>query len=355
MRQLYEYHPVVGYRYIPNLRARIPHEGGGYLMQVNEQGFRSDRPFAPARTPGHLRVLVFGDSFTAGDAVPNRQRYTELLETSLAAGGAAPLEIYNFGLSSTGTDQQYLIWREFAQGIEHDLVVIAVFVENIRRVAARYRPHHDEQGRERIYAKPYYELIGDDMRGTLKLHHVPPRRDPFDAHELSAFDTAAVDQGGRFLALRKVVNALGVRDMVQKMTQYQPLPHYDSPANPAWQLMRAILSLWIRALDKPVLLMPLPLPQHLDQTCDPSGYRARFTELSGELGCYLHDPLPDLLAIPPAERRQLRWEKDIHFTPAGHEAIARSLAPAMARILAQAPIPAAASVTAQGTQLARFG
>lgn len=109
MRQLYEYHPVVGYRYIPHLRARIAHEGGGYLIQVNEQGFRSDRPFAPARTPGHQRILVFGDSFTAGDAVPNRQRYTDLLEAHLTAAGGTPVEIYNFGLSSTGTDQQYLI------------------------------------------------------------------------------------------------------------------------------------------------------------------------------------------------------------------------------------------------------
>ena len=89
MRQLYEYHPVVGYRYIPRLRVRIPHEGGGYLIQVNEQGFRADRPFARARTPGHRRVLVFGDSFTAGDAVPNRQRYTELLEARLAIEGEA--------------------------------------------------------------------------------------------------------------------------------------------------------------------------------------------------------------------------------------------------------------------------
>ena len=343
MRQLYEYHPVVGYRYIPHLKARIPHEGGGYLMQVNEQGFRSDRPFVQARTPGQRRVLVFGDSFTAGDAVPNRQRYTELLETRLSAAGPAPVEIYNFGLSSTGTDQQYLIWREFAQGIEHDLVVIAVFVENIRRVAARFRPHHDEQGRERIYAKPYYEL--DD--GKLRLCHVPPRREPFDEQELSALDAAAVDHGGRFLALRRMVTALGARNVLQKVTRYQPLPHYDSAADPAWQLMRAILTQWIRALDRPVLLMPLPLPQHLDQTCDPSGYRARFTELSGELGCCLHDPLPDLLAIPPAERRRLRWEKDIHFTPAGHEAIARSVAPAMARLLAQAPMPAAVSTVAQ--------
>jgi carbamoyltransferase len=344
MRQLYEYHPVVGYRYIPDLRVRIPHEGGGYLMQVNAQGFRSDRQFVRARTPGHRRVLVFGDSFTAGDAVPNRQRYTELLEARLSAAGGFPVEIYNFGLSSTGTDQHYLIWQEFAQGIEHDLVVIAVFVENIRRVNARFRPHHDEHGRERIYAKPYFRL----ENGELRLCQVPPRREPYEEAELSPEQSAAVDQGGRFVALRKMANALGVRDVVQKLTQYQPLPHYDSPSSPAWLLMRAILAQWVDALDKPVLLVPLPLPQHLDQTCSAAGYQARFAELAQDLACALHDPLPDLLRIAPAERRRLRWEKDIHFTPAGHDALARSLAPEMARMLAQAPDPLPAAQRAGG-------
>ena len=101
MRQLYEYHPVIGYRFIPQLKARIPHEGGGYLLQANEAGFRSNRPFIAARTPGMRRILFFGDSFTAGDAVSNQQRYTDLLEARLAR-----TEAYNFGLSSTGTDQQ---------------------------------------------------------------------------------------------------------------------------------------------------------------------------------------------------------------------------------------------------------
>ena len=206
-----------------------------------------------------------------------------------------------------------------------------MFVENIRRVISHFRPHYDEHGHERIYAKPYYEL-GD---GTLRLYHVPPRRDPYDEHELSAMQGAAVDHGGRYLALRKMATALRVRNMVQKLTRYQPLPQYQSSTDPAWQLMRAILGQWIRALVKPVVLMPLPLPQHLDQTCDASGYVARFTHLSRELGCYLHDPLPDLLDIAPAERRKLRWEKDIHFTPAGHAALARALAPTVHRILAR--------------------
>jgi carbamoyltransferase len=278
---------------------------------------------------------VFGDSFTAGDAVPNRQRYTELLEPALSAKGNAPVEFYNFGLSSTGTDQHYLIWQHFARGIHHDMVVIAVFVENIRRVAAQFRPHHDEQGRERIYAKPYYRL--DD--GVLQLCGVPPRRDPYDEHELSAQQAAAVDHGGRLPLLRKIVNALGVRDVVQKMTQYQPLPHYDSPTHPDWLLMRAILAEWIGAIGKPVLLVPLPLPQHLDQTCDASGYQARFAELAAATRCMLHDPLPELLSIPAPQRRLLRWEKDIHFTPAGHKALASSLEPVLSAMLGALPEP----------------
>jgi len=324
MRQVYEYHPVIGYRFIPNLRARIPHEGGGYLLEVNASGFRSSRPFLKAATPGHQRVLLFGDSFTAGDAVANRQRYSDLLETVLPA-----TEVYNFGLSSTGTDQQYLAWREFARDIEHDAIVIAVFVENVRRVMARYRPHRDASGEERLYAKPYYTLDGE----RLQLHQVPPPIEGLSMQELSLEQQGAVDTGGRFGTLRKLVTAIGAKDVVQRITHYQPLPEYDTPGSAGWRLMRAILAQWIGALDKPVILMPLPLPQHLDETCDATPYQARFGELARELGCTLHDPLPELLAYERAVRRGFRWETDIHFTPQGHRAIADSLAPVLAGLL----------------------
>jgi lysophospholipase L1-like esterase len=324
MRQLYEYHPVIGYRFIPHLRARIPHEGGGYLMQVNADGFRSNHPFAAARTPGRARVLFFGDSFTAGDAVPNHERYTDLLAYRL------DVETYNYGLSSTGTDQQYLAWREFAREVAHDVVVIAVFVENVRRVEAHYRPHRDASGRERIYAKPYYTLDGDE----LTLHHVPPRAEAYEAADLPLDERATIDTGGRFTLLRKVVSAVGAKEMVQRATGYHPLPAYAHAGTPGWRLMRAILRQWIGAMDRPVVLMPLPLPQHIDEVCDASGYQARFAELARELGCVLHDPLADLRAYPKHQRRRLRWPPDIHFTPDGHRAIAASLEPVLTELLA---------------------
>ena len=326
MRQLYEYHPVVGYRFIPYLKARIPHEGGGYLLQTNACGFRSNRQFYKLATRGLRRVLVFGDSFTAGDGVANQERYTDLLESAVA-----DTEMYNFGLSSTGTDQQYLAWREFASDIEADVLVIAVFVENVRRVAARYRRHRDTTGRERLYAKPYYTLES----GQLRLHHVPPPAEGIEMDQLTSDQRARVDTGGRFARLRSLVTALGARDTIQRMTRYQSLPAYDSARHPDWLLMRAILAQWVAQSKQPVILMPLPLPQHLDEVCDAGAYQARFAELAAELQCVLHDPLPDFLAYPAAERRRFRWETDIHFTPAGHIALARSLAPTLERVLAQ--------------------
>ena len=38
-RQLFEYNDVLGYRFIPNIKARIQHESGGYLLQTNSSGF----------------------------------------------------------------------------------------------------------------------------------------------------------------------------------------------------------------------------------------------------------------------------------------------------------------------------
>jgi hypothetical protein len=324
VRNYYEYHPVIGYRFIPNLKVRVPHENGGYLMQVNETGFRSNRPFAKARTPGQARVLFFGDSYTAGDSVANSLRFSDLVEGSLPG-----VETYNFGLPSTGTDQQYLIWREFAQDIDSDVAVIVVFVENIRRVVAAYRLLQDEYGRERLYAKPYFVLEGDELR----LKGVPPRPEPMSDDELSREEAHLVDRSGRLPLLRKAVTTLGLKETAQRLTHYQPVPGYDSPETPDWRLMRAILTQWVRQMDKLVVLMPLPLTQHLDGVSDARPYQDRFRELADELGCTLHDPLPAMQQHSLRERRTFRWEKDEHYTPRGNQVVAESLTPVLARLL----------------------
>lgn len=322
-RRLFEYHPVIGYRFIPGLKARVPNETGGYLVRVNSTGFRCDHEFT-AKKSGRRRVLVFGDSFSAADGVSNGKRWSDLLEQSVA-----DLEVYNFALPGTGTDQQYLAYREYGAGTECDLLLIAVLVENIRRIVSRYRMYQNDQGEEVAYAKPYFELVGDE----LKLCQVPPPREPLTPEAMSDEARGHVDRGGRLRLLRSVVNRLGLKALAQRVTRYQPVAEYNSPKHPAWLLMRAILRKWIGEHKGPVLLMPLPLYQFVERTSDPTCYQRRFAELAAETGCRVHDPLPDLWRYAAAERRAFRFEHDVHPTPAGHAAIAASLAPVVQSML----------------------
>jgi carbamoyltransferase len=77
-RMTIQYDADVGHRFTPNLRARIPGEDGGYFVVTNSLGFRSDYEFERAASR-HPRILMFGDSYTAGDDVSNADRYSDQL------------------------------------------------------------------------------------------------------------------------------------------------------------------------------------------------------------------------------------------------------------------------------------
>jgi carbamoyltransferase len=132
-----------------------------------------------------------------------------------------------------------------------------------------------------------------------------------------------------------MANAMGVKEALQKITRYQPVPEFDSPDHPEWLLMRAIVTRWVREHETlaPTIIMPLPLYQHLEGMSTTNEYQARFRELCAELRCTLHDPLPDLLRYSSAQRRRFRFEKDIHPTPEGHAAIADSVRVTVERLL----------------------
>jgi carbamoyltransferase len=338
-RSLFEYHPVVGYRFIPGLKTRVAHEGGGYLVLVNSSGFRCRHELTREKPEGTTRILLFGDSHTAGDGVSNGKRFGDVLETLLP--GKA--QVLNFGLPGTGTDQQFLAYREFAAGIEHDLLLLVVQVENIQRVAARYRYYADEQGRRVLYAKPYFELAG----GRLVLCHVPPQPAPLEPTAVPEGSAGNIDEVARYPLLSALVRSLtrvawarkilvsgGLKDRVQGAMHYQPVPHYSSPRNPAWLLLAAILREWIGEHSGPVLLVPLPFYHYVSGLSDARPYQARFRELAATLDCAYFDPLPVLQANPREVIRRMYFENDGHLTAEGHAAVAAALAPAITAALA---------------------
>jgi carbamoyltransferase len=320
-RLLLQYHPTIGYHFIPGIKTRVEHEGGGYLLRVNQAGFRCAHEFVPQKRPGTFRILLFGDSYTAGHGVSDPYRYGDVLER-LVPG----LEVYNFGLQGTGTDQQYLIFREKAAGIDYDLIVISVFVENIRRVVARYRPWVTNTGEMLVFPKPYFALAAD---GSLHLRNVPVSREPVRPEDLPRGEWKHFDYSGKWPRVRATVNRMGprVKDLVQRLTHYQPLPEYTRSACPAaWQLMKRILGQWIAETTAPVLICPIPLYQHIEETASPAAYLARFHELHDPPRVIVHDVLPAFHRVPRSERRRLRFTQDPHLTPVGHYTLAESLA-----------------------------
>jgi lysophospholipase L1-like esterase len=334
-RSIFQYHPTYGFHFIPGVRARIPHEGGGYLLRANAAGFRSDREFEAPRTAGRRRVLLFGDSYTAGDGVSNGSRYGDLLERYVPG-----IEVYNYGLPGTGTDQHYLVYADVAPRIDHDLVIIAVLVENIRRVVAHYRLFENAEGANVALAKPYFTLDANDQ---LSLHNVPVPPEQVSLDALPPEERQHVDRGGDLPLVRRALNLLGpgVKSLLQSAIGQNPLPAYDSADDPAWRLMRAILARWVSESAVPVLIVPLPLYHYVEGIADASAYQARFAEVARATGAHLHDPLPDLHALSAPERRSLRFERDVHPTPRAHDLLARSIASAVERLLASpAAVPA---------------
>ena len=292
------------------------HEAGGYLVRTNNWGFRSEFDFHEKKSdPNIKRILLFGDSFTAGEGVSNKKRYSDVLQSLLPN-----CEIYNFGLPGSGTDQQYLAFKEFATQIEFDLVIISVLVENIRRVNSQFRFYYDEKGHKVVYPKPYFEIEGS----KLILKNTPVPKNHLLFHDLSDSQKSKVDTGGRLLWLRALVTKYGMKDFFQKFIKYQPLPEYSNSNNPEWILLKNILTDWIKNFEKSkVVVMPIPLYYYIEGTSSPKNFQRRFQELGRELGISILDPLPHLSSYSDIEKREFRFKHDVHLTEKGHAAIAK--------------------------------
>ena len=317
-----QYDATLGYRFAPGLKVRIPHEGGGYLVKTNRDGFRCNNEVTREKSTAR-RVLVFGDSYTAGDGVSNGKRYSDVLEQALG-----DTEVLNFGLSGSGTDQQYLIFDEYADKIEYDAVVIGVLVENIQRNVLRQREWSDRAGEALCVPKPWFDL---STTGELSLAGVPVPQPYRKAVEESSGEGAP----SALSSARKMVNLLGpgFKDTVQKLTRFQPLPEYDSADHPAWRLMEAILSRWVAQAKVPVVIAVLPVYQYVEKTASYADVRKRFDELAQKTRVPVHHLVDDLWTHSTEVRRSFRFQNDVHMTPLAHKTVGESMARFLAPLL----------------------
>jgi carbamoyltransferase len=332
-REIFTYNDKIGFHFVPNINARIINEDGGYFVKTNSLGFRSDIEFIEKKQE-KLRIIFLGDSNTAADGVSNNERFSDIVGEYFNA------EVYNFALSGSGTDQQYLIWEEFAKKIEADLIVFGILVENIERNKVAFREtisHYTQQSV--LTPKPYFDFCN----GKLKLNNSPvPKINNFRKGIEPDLVQWGVPRGQEFLyklidILRnsKIFNPIRnnldyllkrLRSQLIKIA-YQPYKDYGDPRSRGYILMKQIVNKFISSVSKtPVFIMPIPTFHYYADGAKPI-FKNLFNSFNfPSKNIYVLDLLDYLKTINYNKRQLLCFKNDkSHFSKFGHKIISRYL------------------------------
>ncbi|MCP5066491.1 MAG: SGNH/GDSL hydrolase family protein [bacterium] len=142
--------------YDPDLGWVMPRRVSKNEAGASSPGAATEEEFARARTPGQLRVLFVGDSYTFGQNVDNESTFQSILEREYLPGS----EMINLGVSGYGADQSVLMYEKYGQRYAADIVVLGFFDRGFYRSFTAFRD----------YAKPYFFL---DEAGRLRLEGTP--------------------------------------------------------------------------------------------------------------------------------------------------------------------------------------
>lgn len=196
------YQPILGDRLSAENRQAIEDFLGGrespfqldsVLGWTLRPGFRSPevtvdamgRRRAPDRPPPEskaVRLVTFGDSFTFGGDVADRNAYPEAL-ARLDPG----IDVANYGVPAYGLDQVFLRYRKERKAARPQVVIIGYLSENICRNVSVFRPFYNPNTVFPL-AKPRY-LPGD--RGLRLLRNPLPTPESYRRLLASPADSLA--------------------------------------------------------------------------------------------------------------------------------------------------------------------
>ncbi len=315
-----EHHPIFGYRYIPGTDMELPRPGGGrYHIQVNSDGIRADREYDLKKAPGTCRIIVCGDSMSAGQYVTNSHRFSELLERRIPG-----LEVINLSLEGSGTDQQCLLYEDVGLKYEHDLVILLPYLQNVRRNMVEAREGIDPKtGLPVMRPKPRFELVD----GRLELRNVPVPK------EISA-GTIAKDGGADvqrtfFVQLKARLGRLPGAAWVKRLLFWrrpsEPFPEYKNPQSAEWRLMEAIIHRFKElAGTRPLVVAPTVRSNYVRSDMA-LNYWDRYASLAEVSGIYPIHLLPHFKAVGAEASRCFQEPHDMHFSAYGNIVLADAI------------------------------
>lgn len=129
----------------------------GYVLTGKESSFVH---YLPNKADGVIRIGAFGDSFTYGDEVDEKNDYPTQLQRLLKDSGFPNVEVINFGTSWFGMGQTHIMWNEVGRNFGLDFILLG---------PATFFPDRDTRFNHTYGISPYslhsrYVLEGGDVR-----------------------------------------------------------------------------------------------------------------------------------------------------------------------------------------------
>lgn len=124
-----EYSPLLGWKIKSNFHSQ--------RININSEGIRSFRNYEKHPGEGNIRISTFGDSFTFGDEISDRETWQWQLEKINSR-----LEVLNFGMGAYGLDQALLRYLNEGASFRSHIVMVGFIGENIARSVTVFRPFY---------------------------------------------------------------------------------------------------------------------------------------------------------------------------------------------------------------------
>jgi hypothetical protein len=122
----------------------------GNRVSTNLLGFR-ERKFEFKKNKGVFRILVFGSSYTFGQAISVDQRYSNQLEELLnTRNDSMKFEVLNFGMPGYNFDQIHELMKVILGHVECDLIVLGIPVNDLSITTRVRLVHMTNLGREKL-------------------------------------------------------------------------------------------------------------------------------------------------------------------------------------------------------------
>lgn len=315
---LYVDDPALGWRLKPGLVYDGPF---GERVAINSHGLRDpERP--REKPPGKRRVLVLGDSFTFGSAVPAEATYPRVLERLLGDR----VEVVNAGVPRYSTVQEATWLEQDGPAWGGDAIVLGFFVGNDpwENLTGTHGQDLRVEGGELVERKREGRSTLRNLRNRSRLYRLLKDLPQLVSDRLSGDD--ALTRKYHELELERAAVCL----------RPEPASWVE-----AWERTReALARIAAAAGERPVVLLVIPDELQVDAAlrqavfaragADPVAYelegpQRRLAELARQHRFHLVDPLAELARRTAAGER-LYLPLDSHWNGEGHRLVAEALA-----------------------------